>query len=149
MQPPSPSPGEPPHCGDTPGAPCPPITSGARQRGCPAPTQHQPPRPGRRCHGWSPASPPQQSPTRTHRGPPRRAGSGHLRGSQGTPRQDRRLALEPPKPRYALITPEVTGLRGWLRRNRLLFTDTIWTLVTAPPFPARTPASVAPREGEG
>lgn len=41
--------------------------------------------------------------------------------------------LEPPKPHYTLITLEVTGLRGGLKRNHLLFTDTIWTRAISSP----------------
>lgn len=125
--------------------PCPPITSGARQRGCPGSPQHQLPQPGHKCHRQTesglpaPKEPYLQPPRRT---PPRQAGSGRLRRSQGTLCQDCRLVLKPPKPCYTLITLEVTGLRGGLKRNRLLFTDTIWTQAISSPFPAWSRASV-------
>lgn len=58
------------HTGGTPATRCPPITSGARQRGCPASTQYQLPRPSHRCHRQSLASLPQKSPVCNQEGPP-------------------------------------------------------------------------------
>lgn len=45
----------------------------------------------------------------------------------------RQGSIRAPEPRYTLITLEVTGLRGGLKRNRLLFTDTIWTQAISSP----------------
>lgn len=44
-----------------------------------------------------------------------------------------------PRAGNTLITLEVTGLRGGLKRNWLLFTDTIWTQPTSSPFSAKSP----------
>lgn len=54
--------------------------------------------------------------------------------------QGRRLVWEPPERANTLITLEVTGLRGGLKRNWLLFTDTIWTQPISSPFPVHSPA---------
>lgn len=137
------------HTGGDAACPCPPTTSKARQRGRPAAAQHQLPRPGRGYHTQTDSAlPAPKEPRLQPRRTPGQAGSGHLRRSQGTSCQDRRLVLEPPKPRYTLITLEVTGLRGGLKRNRLLFTDTIWTQAISFPLPGAEPGERQP-EGQG
>lgn len=119
-----------PHRGDT---SCPePIRSG-----CPASTQQQLPQPGYWCLIVEPSCP-RRAPFAPKKDPP---GGPDLVATNGA----RTCVPGPlagagaPRAGNTLITLEVTGLRGGLKRNWLLFTDTIWTQPTASPFSAKSP----------
>lgn len=75
---------------------------------------------------------PKEPPERpSQAGPP--AGDGGARCQHKVSPPARQGSIRAPEPRYTLITLEVTGLRGGLKRNRLLFTDTIWTQAISSP----------------
>lgn len=89
---------------------------------------------------YSPTFQPLKSPVCTQEGPPKVGWIWLPPKEPGHACQGRRLVWEPPERANTLITLEVTGLRGGLKRNWLLFTDTIWTQPISSPFPVHSPA---------